>query len=392
MKPEIEAKSRVGRFVSTVTHDETVKAFIPPPLPPDPPILFDRALTRLLEQATLALGRLDGITTLLPDTELFIYFYVRKEAVLSAQIEGTQSSLSDFLLYESRGAPNVPLDDLKEVSNYVKAIEFGIERLAELPISTRLISEIHKILLSSGRGSEKRAGEIRRSQNWIGGTRPGNALFIPPPHDYLPDLMSDLEKFINDVPNPTTILLKAALSHLQFETIHPFLDGNGRIGRLLITLLLCKERALSEPILYLSLYLKVHRQEYYDLLQRVRVEGVWEEWLSFFLTGVMETSTLAVKTARRILELFEADRLRIEKELGRGSATALRVHHLLQQYPIRTAPDLAGLLKLTAPPVRNALAALNRIGVAEIVPGRKRNRLYRYPEYIAILNEGTEYG
>lgn len=320
-----------GHYAIDPTAQEPFQAFVPKPLPPKPPLQFDSNLYDLIERANRSLGRLDGLTTLLPEPSLFLYFYVRKEAVLSSQIEGTQSSFSDLLLYEIEEVPGVPLDDVREVSRYVAALNHGLTRLREnFPLSLRLIREIHQVLLSEGRGSDKTPGEFRRSQNWIGGTRPGNALFVPPPPEEVIYCLGDLEKFWHDFPERTPVLIKAALSHVQFETIHPFLDGNGRLGRLLITLLLCAEGALSEPLLYLSLYLKTHRQLYYDLLQQVRLKGDWETWLNFFLEGVRVTSEQASSTARQILSLFDKDRKQIET-IGRAAGSALRVHRLMQK-------------------------------------------------------------
>ena len=299
-------------LISTVG-DEPVKAFVPRPLPPAPPLVIDDALRDALDRALLALGRLDGVTALLPDTRLFLYMYVRKEAVLSSQIEGTQSSLSDLLLFELEEAPGVPLVDVTEVSNYVAALEHGLSRCREgFPLSNRLIREIHCVLLREGRGSEKSPGEFRRSQNWIGGIRPGNARFVPPPPERVADAMSDLELFLHDKPARSPFLVKAALAHAQFETIHPFLDGNGRVGRLLITLLLCLEGVLGEPLLYLSLYFKTHRARYYELLDAIRTEGDWEAWLRFFAEGVYETAENAVGTARRLAEMFTRDREHVQ--------------------------------------------------------------------------------
>ncbi|OQW94651.1 MAG: cell filamentation protein Fic, partial [Verrucomicrobia bacterium A1] len=300
-----------------------------------------------LEKANRALGKLDGLSAILPETDIFLYMYVRKEAVLSSQIEGTQSSLSDLLLFESAAAPGVPLNDVQEVSNYVAATQHGLRRMKEgFPLSLRLLREIHEILLSHGRGSDKAPGEFRRSQNWIGGTRPGNARFVPPPPEQLVECMGALEKFLHNQPVATPTLVKAALAHVQFETIHPFLDGNGRLGRLLITLILCAEQALEEPLLYLSLYFKQNRQVYYDLLQRVRSEGGWREWIEFFLQGVAQTGELAAQTARKLLRLFEADRERIQG-LGRPAASALRVHQRLERRPITTVQTAARALKIT---------------------------------------------
>ncbi|MFW6201904.1 MAG: Fic family protein, partial [Gemmatimonadota bacterium] len=315
-----------GRTATSTITGETVRSFIPRPLPPDPPLRLDRTLHDVLERANRALGRLDGVATLLPDRALFLYFYVRKEAVLSSQIEGTRSSLSELLLYETEEAPGVPFDDVREVSRYVAALNHGLDRLrGGFPLSLRLVREIHEVLLSAGRGSENAPGEFRRSQNRMGGSRPGNALYVPPPPpEEVVACMGALEKYLHDDPVRTPTLIKAALSHVQFETIHPFLDGNGRVGRLLITFLLCAEEALSEPLLYLSLYFKQNRERYYDLLRHVRFTGDWEEWLQFFLEGVAATADQAAGTARRILDVFERDRERIQV-LGRSAPSALRV-------------------------------------------------------------------
>lgn len=383
-------RDSTGRYVITTTAGERVEAFVPDPLPPEPKLQLTDADYDLMERATLALGRLDGLTMVLPDTALFIYFYVRKEAVLSSQIEGTQSSLADLLLYESKEAPGVPLDDVQEVSNYVAALSHGLERLrGGFPLSLRLIREMHEVMLHQGRGRDKRPGEFRRSQNWIGGTRPGNAKFVPPPPEYVLDCLSALEKFLHDDPVRTPVLIKAALTHVQFETIHPFLDGNGRIGRLLITLLLCNEGALADPILYLSLFFKKNRQLYYDLLQRVRTEGVWEEWIRFFLEGVLETSQQATKSARLILQLFENDRERIAT-LGRSAGSALRVHEMLQRHPLLTISQAVDALNLSKPTVAAALSNLQELGIVRELTGKQRHRVYLYDHYLAILNEGAE--
>jgi Fic family protein len=381
--------SRLGQRVAISTAGERAEAFVPPPLPPAPPVRVDR-LYRQLERANRAIGRLDGVTSILPDTPLFLYMYVRKEALLSSQIEGTQSSLSDLLLFESEEAPGVPLDDVQEVSNYVAAMNHGLDRIREgFPLSLRLIREIHAILLEKGRGSTKQPGEFRRSQNWIGGTRPGNALFVPPPPEHVLDLMSDLEAFIHtDAPEMPT-LIKAGLVHVQFETIHPFLDGNGRLGRLLITFLLCTQGILKEPILYLSLYFKTHRRQYYDLLQQVRENGDWETWLEFFLDGIAETSLQASEAAREILALFEADRHRIE-DLGRPAASALRVHQLLQQKPIIGIPAAAQRLSISPPTIAKSIQHLEDLGIVREVTGKQRGRMYVYSDYLSILSRGTE--
>jgi len=387
--PQVDLKPRLGAYVASAVGGEHVRAFLPPPLPPQPPVQLE-GLQGLLEKANQALGRLDGLASILPDVSLFIYLYVRKEAVLSSQIEGTQSSLSDLLLYESAQAPGVPLDDVQEVSNYVAAMNRGLRRLREgLPLSLRLIREIHEVLLAKGRGSQKEPGEFRQSQNWIAGTRPGNAVFVPPPPERVMECMGALELFLHEERPDLPTLVKAALAHVQFETIHPFLDGNGRLGRLLITFLLCAAGALREPILYLSLYFKSNRQRYYDLLQAVRETGDWETWLEFFLTGVRETADQAAETARRILALFEADRRKIEG-LGRPAASALRVYQFMQTRPIISIPTVAQKLPLSAPTVTKSIDHMIRLGLLREITGKQRHRLFVYDPYLAILNEGTE--
>jgi len=371
------------------TTGENARAFVPHLLPPDPPLVLDAEIQELVEKAMLALGRLDGLTTALPDPTLFLYSYVRKEAVLSSQIEGTQSSLSDLLLFEIEGVAGVPLDDVQEVSNYVAAMNHGLKRLEELPLSLRLLKEIHGVLLAKGRGSKQEPGEFRRSQNWVGGTRPGYAKFVPPPADHLLECLGALEKFLHNDPVKTPLLIKAALAHVQFETIHPFLDGNGRLGRLLITFLFCAEGTLREPLLYLSLYFKQHREQYYDLLQSVRLTGDWEAWLRFFLTGVEETASQAAQTARALMTLAAADEKRIQA-IGKPAGSALRVHRLLQGQPIVSIAAAGKELQLTAPTVTAALGHLEKLGIVREATGRKYARLYTYDHYLKILNEGTE--
>lgn len=384
-----KTSSRLGTYVRSSTAGEHFDAHIPSPLPPDPPLELGPRHQDLLERANRALGRLDGVATLLPETPIFLYAYVRKEAVLSSQIEGTQSTLSDLLLYESKEVPGVPLDDVEEVSTYVAAMSHGLRRMrGGFPLSLRLIREIHNILLSTGRGSNKAPGEFRTSQNWIGGTRPGNARYVPPPPDRVPACMGLLEKFLHDDPVKTPLLVKAALAHVQFETIHPFLDGNGRLGRLLITLLLCAEEALSQPMLYLSLYFKTHRDRYYELLQSVRTHGDWEAWVEFFLEGVLETSEQATRAARRIMDLFKADRARIEA-LGRPAMSALRAHHLLCEKIIISIPRATRVLRVTKPTAAAAMRHLQALGIVRELTGRKRNKLYVYQHYLRILDEGT---
>jgi Fic family protein len=389
LNPPADLAQRLGRYEVTATGGERVRAFVPPPLPPIPAI--DLApFQGLLERANQALGRLDGVASILPDTPLFLYMYVRKEAVLSSQIEGTQSSLSDLLLFEAEEAPGVPLDDVREVSNYVAAMDHGLARLkGGFPLSLRLLREIHGFLLARGRGEGLDPGEFCRSQNWIGGTRPGNAAFVPPPPHEVTTCMGDLERFLHaDTPN-IPVLVKAGLAHVQFETIHPFLDGNGRLGRLLITLFLFEQGVLRDPLLYLSLYLKANRSAYYEHLQAVRETGDWERWLDFFLTGVVETSTQAAEAARRILALFDADRRLIEA-LGRPASSALRVHQLLQTKPLITIPQAAQTLALSRPTIASSLAHLQQAGIVRETTGRQRGRAFVYDRYLALLNEGTE--
>ena len=385
LKRSIQGKYRV---ISTV--GEKVQAFVPANLPPSPPIEWSPELRSRFEEALLALGRLDSVSILLPDVSLFLYTYVRKEAVLSSMIEGTRSSIADLLLFEANQQPGVPLHDVREVSNYVRALDHGLERLRNgFPLSLRLLKEMHSLLLAGGRGTDKSPGEFRRSQNWIGGTRPGNAAFVPPPPDQVMPCMGALELFLHDQPEPTPVLLKTALAHVQFETIHPFLDGNGRLGRLLITMILCERKALQAPMLYLSLFFKSHRQTYYDLLNRVRVEGDWESWLDFFVEAVTVTAGQAVSTVRRLDELSRVDRERLHS-LGRAAGSALRLHHELLIRPITTSRALEGASGLSHVTVNKTLDHLCRIGVASELTGNKRNRVFSYPAYIEILNEGTE--
>lgn len=385
MKRELQ-----GRYVTISTVGEKVQAFVPAPLPPCPPIDWTPELRNKFDQALLALGRLDSVSTLLPDTSLFLYMYVRKEAVLSSMIEGTQSSLSDLLLFELDQEPGVPLDDVREVSNYVAALDHGLRLLKEgLPLSLRLFREIHGVLLTKGRGSNQTPGEFRRSQNWIGGTRPGNAAFVPPPAEEVLECMSKLELFLHDQPEPTPVLLKAALAHVQFETIHPFLDGNGRLGRLLIALLLCEQKVLREPILYLSLHFKTHRQYYYELLNNVRMTGEWEAWLDFFAEAVIVTATQAVETAQQLLDLSNQDRNKISG-LGRAAASTLQVHRALMEHPIATSGLLVEKTGITPATVNKALGHLEQLGIVKELTAQRRNRLFSYTGYIEIMSRGTE--
>lgn len=385
-------RGATGHFKHVTTDvDEEVDAFIPDPLPPNPELELSSDLKHQFEAANQSLGRLDGMTQLLPDTSLFIYFYVRKEAVLSSQIEGTQSSLSDLLLFENEQQPSTPIDDVEEVSNYVAALEHGLRRIREddFPISVRLFKDMHEILLQSGRGSDMQPGELRESQNWIGGTRPGNAEFVPPPPHAVRDCLGELEKFLHDRKGQFRTTLKAALAHAQFETIHPFLDGNGRLGRLLVTLLFCAEGVLREPTLYLSLYFKRYRDEYYTRLQRIRTDGEWEEWVEFFLVGIERVASQAVTSARDILEMFERDRERIELELGQAARSALQVHEHLQTDPITTIGRIADEAAPSQPTVGRAMNRLEDLGIVEELTGKQRNRVWAYTEYLDILDEGT---
>jgi Fic family protein len=378
---------RLGRFSETSVGGETVLAFVPPPLPPKPPIDVLPLLDKL-SAAERALGRLDGITMLLPRHDLFLYMYVRKEAVLSSQIEGTQSTLTDLLRYEATAEAGQPFDDVREVSNYVDAMMFGLSRLEDLPLSLRLIREMHARLMDGNRGGDKNPGEFRRSQNWIGGSRPGNAMFVPPPISELDDCLSDFEAFIHDEASGLPPLLKAGLLHVQFETLHPFLDGNGRIGRLLITLYLCSKGSLRAPLLYLSLFLKSNRTEYYRLLQNVRETGAWEDWLAFYLTGVEQTANQAFDAATRIVELFKADRDRIMGDSDRAGSS-LRVHEWMQSNPFVSSNLLVERIGLSSPTVNAALAELERLGIVSEVTGKRRNRVFSYTTFLDILGEGT---
>ena len=379
-----------GKYVVVSTVGEPVKAFIPNSLPPSPPIQISNGLRDALDQALLELGRLDGITAILPDTSLFLYMYIRKEAVLSSQIEGTQSSLSDLLLFEMEGAPGAPIKDVREVSNYIGAMEYGLKRLNEgFPLCNRLLCEIHQRLLAEGRGGDKTPGEFRRSQNWIGGTRPGNARFVPAPPERVSDCMGDLENFLNDQPERTPTILKAALAHVQFETIHPFLDGNGRLGRLLIALLMCHEKVLREPMLYLSLHFKQRRQEYYELLQKVRTEGDWETWFAFFVDAIRETAQQAVTTANRLSNLVREDRERV-RSLGRPSGSACRVLDAMVQRPVISIPVACKTTGLVPHTVGKGLQEMMKLGIVTELTGQKRNRLFCYDRYLKVLSEGTE--
>lgn len=379
--------SRLGRYVDTHVAGEAVRAFVPPALPPRPPVDFLSLLDKL-GSAERALGRLDGIISLLPKQELFVHMHLRKEAVLSSQIEGIRTTMSDLLRYEVGAQSSQPDDDIKEVSNYVDAMTYGLHRLESLPLSLRLIRELHGRLMRSGRGEMKTPGEFRRAQNWIGGRRPGTAIFVPPPAAELNACLDSFENFMHEEESGLPALVKAGLLHVQFETIHPFLDGNGRIGRLLVTLYLCLNDAHCKPPLYLSLYLKTHRADYYRLLQEVRLRGAWESWLDFFLTGVAESANHASDAAMRIVKLFKTDNDLIVADSSRANST-FTVHELLQEYPYLTANFAVERTGLSAPSVNAALRELERLGIAEEVTGRRRGRVFGYRDFLAILGEDS---
>lgn len=379
-------RANFGRYQRNTVSGETVDAFIPEPFPPAPPLELSK-LYPLIEEASLALGRLDGISINVPDTALFLYMYVRKEAVLSSQIEGTQSSLSDLLMFENNEKVNVPIDDVTEVSNYVAAMEHGLKRIrGGFPLCMRLLREMHEILLSRGRGENKQPGEFRRSQNWVGGPRPALATYVPPPWEHVEELLSKLEKFLHDDSDHLPTLIKAGLAHLQFESIHPFLDGNGRLGRLLITFILCVDGILQEPMLYLSLYFKMKKSDYYEFLQHVRKTGDWESWLAFFLTGVIITAKQAVATIQKIHALFAADLKKISA-LGKMSASVSVVFHFLKSHPITDSKRTVDATGLTMPTVNLALQKLSELGVVEEITGQSRNKVYKYTQYIATMDE-----
>lgn len=385
-------RNLTGHYLPSVAGGETVSAFVPLPLPPEPAIDMSGARQRLLEKATLAVGRLDSVSTLLPNPQLFLYGYVRREAVLSSQIEGTQSSLSDLLLFELDELPGVPFHDVQEVSNSVAALEHGMARLREgFPLCNRLLREMHSELMSKGRGSDKMPGEFRRSQNWIGGTRPGNARFVPPPPQELEACMAALEAFLHAEQDGLPTLIRAALAHVQFETIHPFLDGNGRLGRLLIAMLLHHDQLLSQPLLYLSLYFKQHRMTYYDCLDAVRTKGDWEGWIDFFLEGVLETATGAVDSAKRMAALFEADTRQVSGSASAASThTALRVLGGMRQRPMCSVKQLMNLTQMSYPSVSKGVQNLVKLGLVHEHTGKRRNRIFVYSAYLKILQEDGE--
>ncbi len=383
-------RTNTGSYITSAVAGEEVRSFIPNPLPPSPSVRVEDEVLESLAEAMLALGRLDAASLHLPDPDLFVYAYVRKEAVLSSQIEGTQSSLSELLQYELAETPAGLTDDVVEVSNYVAALEHGLKRMRDgFPLSNRLIREIHGVLLSRGRGSGKMPGEFRRSQVWIGGSRPGNAVFVPPPHTYVEDCMGALEFFLHTEDDGIPPLVRAGLAHVQFETIHPFLDGNGRVGRLLITFMLCHAGILSDPVLYLSLYFKRNRMRYYELLNEVRLTGDWEAWLMFFLDGVRETAEDAYLQYEKLKSIFETHRKQIENH-GRRAGSALRVQEALTKRPVLSLGEASNRAGLSFSATSSAMTLLTEIGIAREITNARRGRLYVYDEYLSILSEGTE--
>ena len=381
--------TRAGRWVRQQTGAEGFSAFLPARLPPAPPLRFTPDLQRLNESAGRALGRLEGVSASLEPDRL-LYMYVRKEAVLSSAIEGTQSTLTDLLRFEAAAVPGTPVDDVREVSHYVAALQHGIKRIrsGKLPLSLRLIREIHGVLMKGARGGDQAAGEFRRTQNWVGGTRPGNARFVPPPPHEMHAALDNLERFLHDEYGFTAPVIKAGLAHVQFETIHPFLDGNGRVGRLLVSLMLVVDGVLSQPFLYLSLYFKEHRADYYDALQRVRTHGAWEEWLRFYLIGVEAVANQAADTATALVALFARDRARIQA-LGRAAGSALRVYDVLRRRIVVSIPGVAKEARVTWPTAKAALERLGHLSIATESTGRRRDRLYTYKKQLAILDRGT---
>ena len=383
-------REKNGHYEVWTSGGEEIHAFVPVPLPPSPPLELDGALLESLEVATLALGRLDGMVTLLPDPSLFVYVFSRKEAVLSSQIEGIQSSLLDLLTFEIDGPPAPASNDAEEVSNYVVAMECGLQMVrGGFPLSNRLMQDVHGAMFSGERGQRLQPGEFRTVQNWIGGRRPGKAVYVPPPPAAVADCMGDLERFIQTRNDGMPALVRAGLAHVQFDTIHPFVDGNGRTGRLLIICLLCEAGVLREPLLYPSLFFKRRRSDYYELLNHVRHTGDWEDWLDFFLEGLHETAEDAFTTTQRLLQLFADDRERLQR-LGRRAGSTLRVHEKLMSRPVQSISDIAESAALTFPTVSSAINLLTELGIAREITGRRSDRLFAYDQYLSILSEGTE--
>ena len=383
-------RGTTGTYSIRTIGGERIGSFIPSPLPPKPSIDWGGTLHQALEAATLALGQLNGVVALLPNPNLFLYSYLRKEAVLSSQIEGTQSSLSDLLRYELDEAPGIPRGDAEECSCYIRALEHGLERLKEgFPLSNRLLRDIHSILLSNSRSRDKMPGHFRSSQNWIGGTRPGNAHFVPPPPTELAECMGKLELFLHATEDGLPTLVRAGLAHVQFETIHPFLDGNGRMGRMLITLLFHHTGILRTPLLYLSLFLKENREKYYELLDNVRLKGDWETWLAFFFKGIQVTADDATFTSDRISQIFTSDIYKIETN-SRRIGSALRVHEALMFRPITTIAEICERTNLTFPTVSASMRMLVDLQIAREITGKAHNRIFAYYRFISVLAEGTE--
>ena len=377
-----------GSLLKQGTGIAAFQAFSPAPLPPSPDLLSSPEISKALSDADLMLGRLDGLSLVLKSPDLLIYFYTRKEAVLSSQIEGTQSTLSQLLRFEIE--PATTNLDVLEVSNYVAAMRHGLDRMAGgFPLSLRLLREMHAVLLRSGRGSDRTPGEFRRSQNWIGGTMPGNAIYVPPPVQEMDQALHAFELFMDGKSTEFPVLIQCALLHLQFETIHPFLDGNGRLGRLLMTLLLVRRAVLREPLLYMSLYLKQNKQRYYDLLQSVRMLGDWEEWTLFFLEGVRITAERAVSLAQQLLALGNADEERLRGLAGRRGS-AFEVLKALQHSPYSSARTVAVATGLTSNTALATLEGMQEMGIVSEITGRERGKIFCYSEYVRLLSEGTE--
>ncbi|MGD0092226.1 MAG: Fic family protein [Planctomycetota bacterium] len=376
---------RAGHYVKQGQGDFSYRAFIPEPLPPDPPVQIDGEMARLLSSAERALGKLDGVSMILPNPDLFLGMYVRQEAVLSSQIEGTQSTLEDVLRFEAGEKGQDEIKDVAEVVNYVAAMNYGLNRLGKLPLSLRLIREIHEKLLTGVRGGERTPGEFRRSQNWIGpkGCTLARAAFVPPPVHEMQQALDNLEKFLHerDVLPP---LIHCGLAHAQFETIHPFLDGNGRVGRLLITFLLCEQKILSSPLLYLSLYLKTHRQEYYDRLMAVRTDGNWESWLKFFLRGVQEVSASATATAKAIIEIRDRHRTLVSAKAA-NAAASLKLLDYMFEHPMLTVRMVEQHLACVYATANNLVGQFEALGLLKEMTGGQRNRRYRYESYLALF-------
>jgi Fic family protein len=381
-------KRTTGSYVTTSVVGESVQAFVPDPLPPANPVLDLKSFANLNHAAELALARLSGVAGLAPSVDWLLYSAIRKEALLTSQIEGTQASLTD--LFDSEAGVMVRnADDVEEVTNYLRAFRLVQENLRSdegLPLSQRLICESHQLLMDGVRGASKQPGEVRRSQNWIGGTRPGNAVFVPPPPNKVGDLLADLERFIHDERSPLPSLIKVALVHAQFETIHPFLDGNGRMGRLLIAALLEHWNLLPEPLMYLSGYLKAHQMEYYRLLSNIRTEGDWESWIRFFLEGVAASATLAERNVVGLASLVAKDRQRLHAEKSIGAAT-IRLFELLPTMPRFTIEYARQQLNTTFPTANAAVKSLEEVGIVVETTGQKKNRHFSYQRYIQFLDQ-----